>query len=164
MIPKHGQGVCVAFKFIVAVFSGIQNPDVRIVGTDPVLKTGDPVGVAEHAGGAGDDACADRRLSHQVHEAGSGLAGAVEVAAHVGQSGGIFNIRIGGDNGNAPGIQLVDLIADGGIVAGGEDDAGRTVCCHFFYGGQLGVQIETDAGDGDTAVVLFKLPGLFLHA
>ena len=70
-----------------------------------------------------------------MHEAGSGLAGAVEVAAHVGQSGGIFNIRIGGDDRNASGVQLVDLIADGGIVVGGEDDAGCPVCGHFFHGG-----------------------------
>lgn len=45
----------VAFKIIIAVFNLGDDPDTRIAGRNPVTETGNPVGMAEHLGGTGDD-------------------------------------------------------------------------------------------------------------
>ena len=101
--------------------------------------------MAEYLGGTADNSRIDFPVRHQMHQSRGGFPGTVEVAAHVGQAGGVFNIRIGGDHGDAFFTQLIDLAGNERIVIGGKHDAVHALGRHPVHGVQLGLQVEAHA-------------------
>ena len=90
----------VAFKIIIAVFNLGDDPDTWIAGRDPVAETGNPVGMAEHLGGTGDDTGAHFPGGHEIHQAGSSL----------------------------PALQLIDFVRDGCVVKRADHESIDAFC------------------------------------
>ena len=138
----------VAFKIIIAVFNLGDDPDARIAGRDPVAETGNPVGMAEHLGGTGDDTGAHFSGGHEVHQTGSSLPAAVKVAADKSETTGIADICVGGDDGNLTALQLIDFVRDGCVVKRADHESIDAFCL------QLGDSLQ---------LLLRRKPGLLFE-
>ena len=118
----------VAFKIIIAVFNLGDDPDTWIAGRDPVAETGNPIGMAEHLGGTGDDTGAHFPGGHEIHQTGSSLPAAVKVAADKSKTAGITDICVGGDDGNLAALQLIDFVRDGSVVKRADHESINAFC------------------------------------
>lgn len=138
----------VAFKIIIAVFNLGDDPDTRIAGRDPVAETGNPIGMAEHLGGTGDDTGAHFSGGHEVHQTGSSLPAAVKVAADKSETTGIADIGVGGDDGNLVALELVNFVRHSCVVKRADHESIDT------FGFQLGDSLQ---------LLLGRKSGLFLR-
>ena len=110
------------------VFNLGDDPDARIAGRDPIAETGNPIGMAEHLGGTGDDTGAHFPGGHEIHQTGSSLPAAVKVAADKGEAAGITDIRVGGDDGNLATLQLIDFVRDSYVVKRADHKSVNAFC------------------------------------
>ena len=104
-----------AHPVVVIVIDGVHDTDIG-VRFDYVGETGNALGVAEDVPGAGDDADAHFALCHKMHEPGRGLAGAVEITAHIGKAAGIFDIGVKRYHRDALGAEAVNFFPHGAVV------------------------------------------------
>ena len=144
------------------VFRHGKKLNIRGCFADHVQKARDPFRMAQHLGGAGDDAQVRLSLCHQAHQPAGGAPSFIIIAAHIGQAAASLDIRVGGDHRDALLLQPVNLFNNKGIVVRCNDQTVDAQIHQLVYGGKLGSRVKNDPPDQHRAVIggqLLRFPG-----
>ncbi len=124
-------GFLIAFNLIIVYFHNVRYMDIVLVGFQGLAESGNAFRVAENVGGAGDDSHMYLAMGHKPQKTCRGGTASGIVAAHIGDTPGMFNVRVQGHHGDPLAVQDINAFPDPLVIEGGQ---GFHAAGNLFYG------------------------------